>query len=231
MSRPVVLRRTISRPGLPAGGALLPREAEPTSAPLRRLPAAGTLPGPMSRRPSSEPLLVKKYGNRRLYDTQLSRYVTQEELEATIREGQDVRVLDAKTGEDLTQATLAQIILEGRRAAGLLPVPLLVQLIRMSDDALTEFLGRYLGATLEMYLEAKRGAETLSPYLPMATMPFSAASAIARMWLGAGQMIAPEPRPAPVAVDPPPDESTQKEVAALRRELDELKASLPKRKR
>jgi polyhydroxyalkanoate synthesis repressor PhaR len=177
------------------------------------------------------PIVIKKYGNRRLYDTRQSRYVTQEELEATIREGQDVRVVDAKTGEDLTQATLAQIILEGRRAAGLLPVPLLFQLIRMSDDALGEFMGRYLGATLEMYLEAKRGAQSLSPYVPMATMPFSAASAIARMWLGAGQMIAPEPRPAPITVDPA-DESTQKEVAALRRELDELKASLPaKRKR
>lgn len=185
----------------------------------------------MRLRPSPEPILVKKYGNRRLYDTRQSRYVTQEELEATIREGQDVRVVDAKTGEDLTQATLAQIILEGRRAAGLLPVPLLFQLIRMSDDALTEFMGRYLGATLEMYLEAKRGAQSLSPYLPMATMPFSAANAIARMWLGAGQMIAPDQRPLPATVEAPPDESTQKEVAALRRELDELKASLPKRKR
>jgi polyhydroxyalkanoate synthesis repressor PhaR len=231
VSRPAVLRRTNSDPAPFRSGALLPREAAPTASPLRRLPGPRTLAASMPRRPSSEPVLVKKYGNRRLYDTQQSRYVTQEELEATIREGQDVRVLDAKTGEDLTQATLAQIILEGRRAAGLLPVPLLVQLIRMSDDSLTEFLGRYLGATLEMYLEAKRGAETLSPYLPMATMPFSAASAIARMWLGAGQMIAPEPRPAPVVLDAPPDETTQKEVAALRRELDELKASLPRRKR
>lgn len=205
----------------------MPRDA----APLRRASEPRRLPAPMRLRPSSEPILIKKYGNRRLYDTSESRYVTQEELEGAIRGGQDVRVVDAKTGEDLTQSTLAQIILEGRRAAGLLPVPLLLQLIRMNDDALAEFMGRYLGATLEMYLEAKRGAQSLSPYLPMATMPFSAANAIARMWLGAGQMISPDPRPAPVAVDAGPDESTQKEVAALRRELDELKASLPKRKR
>jgi polyhydroxyalkanoate synthesis repressor PhaR len=185
----------------------------------------------MRLRPSTEPVLVKKYGNRRLYDTRASRYITLEELETIIRGGDDVRVIDAKTGEDLTQATLAQIILEGRRAGRLLPVPLLVQLIRMGDEALAEFMGRYLSATLEMYLEAKRGAQSVSPYLPMATVPFQAANALARMWLGAGQMIAPEPayvpRPGPAdPVEPAQPDTTGLEVAAMRRELDELKASL-----
>lgn len=191
----------------------------------------------MRLRPSTEPILVKKYGNRRLYDTRASSYITLDELEAIIRRGDDVRVIDAKTAEDLTQATLAQIILEGGRAGRLLPVPLLFQLIRMGDEALAEFMGRYLSTTLEMYLEAKRGAQTVSPYLPMATMPFQAANAFARMLLGAGQMIAPEPAyvPKPEAPSPPPEpDSTGIEVAALRRELDELKAALAptsKRKR
>ncbi|TMA14751.1 MAG: polyhydroxyalkanoate synthesis repressor PhaR, partial [Deltaproteobacteria bacterium] len=86
--------------------------------------------------------LIKKYGNRRLYDTGHSRYITLEELADIIRGGEDVRVVDAKSGEDLTTGTLAQIIIEGRGAARLLPVPLLVQLIRMGDDALAEFLGQ-----------------------------------------------------------------------------------------
>jgi len=81
-------------------------------------------------------VIVKKYSNRRLYDTEGSSYVTLEELADKIRQGADVRVLDAKTGEDLTQATLTQIILESRGAARLLPIPLLLQLIRMGDDAL-----------------------------------------------------------------------------------------------
>ena len=53
---------------------------------------------------------IKKYGNRRLYDSDASRYVTLEEIAATIRSGRDVRVLDAKTSEDLTQATLAPLV-------------------------------------------------------------------------------------------------------------------------
>ena len=89
-------------------------------------------------------MLVKKYGNRRLYDTEESRYITLEELAGTVRQGKDVHVVDAKTGEDLTTATLAQIIIEGRGAGRLLPPALLVQLIRMGDDALAEFLGQYV---------------------------------------------------------------------------------------
>ena len=245
-----MLQRTISDPDLASQDALQPvaenalqpfpaDPAAPASRPLRRAPAPRRLRDRMRLLPNAEPVLIKKYGNRRLYDTRASRYITLEELEAVIRGGDDVRVIDAKTFDDLTQATLAQIILEGRRAARLLPVPLLLQLIRMGDEALAEFMGRYLSATLEMYLEAKRGAQSLSPYLPMATMPFSAANALARMWLGAGQLIAPDANkgavPAAPAAEPAPAEpdSTGLEVAALRRELDALKASLgtPPRRR
>jgi polyhydroxyalkanoate synthesis repressor PhaR len=201
--------------------------------PLRLAGTPRRLGRRMRLRPSTDAILIKKYGNRRLYDTRASSYITLEELEGIVRRGDDVRVIDAKTSEDLTQATLAQIILEGGRAARLLPVPLLFQLIRMGDEALAEFMGRYMSATLEMYLEAKRGAQTVSPYLPMATMPFQAANAFARMLLGAGQMIAPD-APAPKNVPTPapaePD-STGVEVAALRRELDELKAALAPSKR
>src|SRR5579883_562938 len=111
---------------------------------------------------------VKKYGNRRLYDTGESRYVTIEELADKIRKGADVQVVDAKSGQDLTQATLTQIIVESRRAARLLPVPLLVQLIRMGDDALADFLGRWMSWALAAYQQAKRGARTMSAYNPLA---------------------------------------------------------------
>ena len=69
-------------------------------------------------------VLIKKYSNRRLYDTTESKYITLDELTAIIRSGRDVRIVDAKTNEDLTQATLAQMILESGRAARLLPQPL-----------------------------------------------------------------------------------------------------------
>lgn len=100
------------------------------------------------------PAVIKKYGNRRLYDTEDSRYITQDELSDKIRSGRDVRVVNAKSGDDLTQVTLTQIIIEGRTAARLLPVALLTQLIRLNDDALAEFLGRYVGAALELYLQS-----------------------------------------------------------------------------
>lgn len=178
------------------------------------------------------PLVVKKYSNRRLYDTEESRYITLEELTARIRKGADVRVVDAKTGEDLTQATLTQVILEGP-AAKLLPVPLLTQLIRMQDDALGEFFGKYVSATLEMYLTAKQGAQAVSPYFPFATLPFSASNALARLFGGqlGGQAgwEPPPPPPPPAARREPEPAPAESDIALLRRELDELRRSLKKK--
>lgn len=130
----------------------------------------------------SKPTIIKKYGNRRLYDTGNSRYITLDELATKIQSGIDVRVVDAKSGEDLTQSTLTQIVIEGRGAAQMLPVPLLNQLIRLGEDALAEFLGSYLLAALDLYLQAKRGAQNMTAYNPFAAMPFAATDAMARMW-------------------------------------------------
>jgi polyhydroxyalkanoate synthesis repressor PhaR len=182
------------------------------------------------------PLVVKKYGNRRLYDTEESRYVTLEELADKVRAGRDVRVLDAKTSADLTQVTLAQIILESRGAARMLPVPLLTQLIRMGDDALAEFMGRWVSAALEMYFQARQGAEAISPYVPMATAPFAATNALARLLLGAGSMLGVgherhAPPPIEVPPPPPPSAASASDVDDLRRELDELKTMLRAAKR
>ncbi|MCC6663239.1 MAG: hypothetical protein IT375_05805 [Polyangiaceae bacterium] len=178
------------------------------------------------------PLVIKKYSNRRLYDTEESRYITLDELTERIRAGADVRVVDAKTGDDLTQATLTQVILEGP-AAKLLPVPLLTQLVRMQDDALGEFFGRYVSATLELYLTAKQGAQAVSPYFPFATMPFSAGNALARLFSQqpASWDVAPPPPPAPRRAPEPEPGAPSEDFASLRRELDELKRSLEKKPR
>jgi polyhydroxyalkanoate synthesis repressor PhaR len=182
-------------------------------------------------------LIVKKYSNRRLYDTVGSRYITLEELAEKIRAGADVKVLDAKSNEDLTQGTLTQIILESRGAARLLPVPLLLQLIRMGDDALAEFFGRFLSTALEVYSGAKQGAAAISPYNPFANVPFAATNALARLLLGGANTFSgwsePSHPPAPPAAAPQqtPPPAAGDDVAAMRRELDELKRSLkPRRK-
>ncbi len=168
-------------------------------------------------------MLVKKYANRRLYDMEASRYVTLEELAERIREGAEARVIDAKTNDDLTQSTLAQIILESRGAAKLLPSSLLLRLIRMNDDALGEFLGRYISWALDMYLQAKQGAQALAPYNPLAMAPFEATSAMARLfggmagWRDTGTKTAAAP--------------ATNDVADLRRELEALKKEVKKQKR
>lgn len=179
------------------------------------------------------PTLVKKYANRRLYDTQRSKYVTLEELSELIQAGTDVRVQDAESGEDLTQATLTQILIEGRGAGRLLPVPLLHSLVRMGDDALADFLSGYLSVALESYQQLKRGAQSIAPYVPFANAPFDATTALARLLAsGLGWGNQPPPAAPPVGPSPPPDEpSARDEVAEMRRELEELKRSLGGKRR
>jgi polyhydroxyalkanoate synthesis repressor PhaR len=157
-------------------------------------------------------MLVKKYGNRRLYDTEQSRYVRLDEIAERIKAGADVQVVDAKSGTDLTAPTLAQIIFEDRNAARLLPVPLLVQLIRMGDEPLADFLGRYVSWALEMYLAARSGLGSL--YNPLAALR---------------GFPAPQARKRPRAAPEPPAGGTQNEVAELRRELADLRRTLKRK--
>lgn len=178
--------------------------------------------------------VIKKYSNRRLYDTERSRYITLEELTATIRDGIDVRIVDAKSGADLTQATLALLVIEGD-AAKTMPVPLLLQLVRMGDDALAEFFSKYVTNALEMYLAARQGVSAVSPYFPFASLPLQAADAVLRLFgaqrPGAGPVIDPNAHGhAPAADDEPAEPAsapaTSSEVADLRRELAELRREL-----
>jgi len=178
-------------------------------------------------------MTVKKYGNRRLYDTVDSRYITLEELAEKIRKGADAKIVDAKSGQDLTQATLTQIIIESRGAAKLLPVPFLLQLIRMREDALAEFMGRWMSWALAVYTQARQGARAVAQYNPLAMAPFAATNALARLLNGPAAWNEPEatPPPPPEAEPEPAPEPTNDAVAELRRELEELKKSLGKRRR
>lgn len=176
-------------------------------------------------------MLVKKYSNRRLYDTSESRYITLEELAEKIRAGVDARVVDAKSGEDLTQGTLTQIIIESRGGARLLPVPLLLQLIRLGDVALAEFLGRYLSWALELYLQMKQGAQTMAPFNPLATLPFAATNALARLINGGGRWLEGGDAPQPPVPSPASARPSSDELAELRREIDALKRSTRTRRK
>jgi polyhydroxyalkanoate synthesis repressor PhaR len=99
-----------------------------------------------------EAVVIKKYANRRLYNTETSTYVTLEDLAAMVRGDRDFVVYDAKTGDDLTHSVLTQIIVEQENRQGgqtLLPVPFLRQLIRFYDDSIGRMVPGYLQFSLE----------------------------------------------------------------------------------
>jgi polyhydroxyalkanoate synthesis repressor PhaR len=99
----------------------------------------------------AEPVTIKKYANRRLYNTGTSSYVTLEDLASMVKAGEDFVVYDAKTGEDITRSVLAQIIFEQENKEGqnLLPINFLRQLIRFYGDSMQMLVPRYLEASIE----------------------------------------------------------------------------------
>jgi polyhydroxyalkanoate synthesis repressor PhaR len=100
---------------------------------------------------TAEPVTIKKYANRRLYNTGTSAYVTLEDLAAMVKSGDDFVVYDAKTGEEITRSVLTQIIFEQENKEGqnLLPVAFLRQLIRFYGDSMQMLVPRYLEVSIE----------------------------------------------------------------------------------
>jgi len=155
--------------------------------------------------------VVRKYPNRRLYDTTAGKYINLEEIAAFVRRGEDVQVVDAKTGEDVTRVVLTQIIVEDAkdRPTGL-PLELLRQLIVASDRAGQDFLMWYLNSAFDAYRKVQEGVQTrLSDVRSAATSPL----AIMKTLL--------------TAAEPAPDT----ELAELRRRVAELEAQVPKKRR
>ncbi len=112
-------------------------------------PALGVLCEPMAK--SEQPTTIKKYANRRLYNTGTSTYVTLEDLAAMVKDGEDFLVYDAKTGDDITRSVLAQIIFEQENKAGqnLLPTTFLRQLIRFYGDSMQMVVPKYLEQSID----------------------------------------------------------------------------------
>ena len=109
----------------------------------------------------TDAVIIKKYGNRRLYDTATSRYINLEEIAALIRKGKAVRVVDAKTGQDLTRVTLTQIIVEDAKGEPTgLPLELLRQLIVASDHVGREFVMWYLNSAFNAYQKVQESLQS-----------------------------------------------------------------------
>ena len=106
---------------------------------------------------SAEPIIIKKYANRRLYDTSTSSYVTLDHLSELVREGRNFEVRDAKTGEDLTRQVLTQIIFEHEtKGEGALPLNFLRQLIGFYGGGAQTFLPAFLDMSMNSFAEAQK---------------------------------------------------------------------------
>lgn len=104
--------------------------------------------------------VLKKYSNRRLYDTQQSKYVTLEDVREMIRDGQWVKIVDVDSQKDVTAFILTQIVLEQARSKKiLLPPPLLHLIIQYGDNVLHEFFEKYLQQVIEAYLEYRKSVD------------------------------------------------------------------------
>ena len=186
-----------------------------------------------------EAIIIKKYANRRLYDTTASRYVTLDHLRELVKENRDFKVVDAKSGEDLTRGVLAQIIFEEEsKGETLLPVEFLRQLISFYGDSMQSMVPGYLNMSMESFAKQQaemreKMAEAMgSPTASMAMMEEAAKRNMA-MFQQAMAMFSPfaQSGDAPGAAKPPPtqaDADDKQNVDALRAELDAMKAKLDK---
>ena len=185
-------------------------------------------------------IVIKKYENRRLYDTTNSRYVNLEDVAEMVRTGAELQVVDAKTNEDLTRTVLTQIIVEETKGSELgLPLELLRQLVLASDSARHQFLEWYLKNAMEAYQKVSESLQSrFQEVQQAATNPLES---IMNLWrtnpfLGAGAPgsvpLFPWGGAAAPATAPKQDET--KELQELRARLEELEKQLanaaPKRK-
>jgi len=160
-----------------------------------------------------DPVLIKKYGNRRLYDSSSSQYVNLDDIARFIREGKDVQVVDAKTGQDLTRVTLTQIITEDAKDSPTgLPLELLRQLIVASDEVRQEFVMWYLKSAFDTYQKVQDAVQSRLGEVQSAILsPVD----MMKKFLGA---------PAP----PEPRAEAEPEIDALRKRVAELESRLEK---
>ncbi len=186
-----------------------------------------------------DPVVVKKYANRRLYNTETSTYVTLEDLAQMVRSERDFVVFDAKTGDDLTHAVLTQIIVEQESRSGgqtLLPIPFLRQLIRFYGDAMERMVPSYLQISMETLTKEqdrfrKQFANAFTPqgafeaYQEQARKNLAMFEQAMTMFtpFTPGKATAPKKDDAPSAKEPPP---SPKSEPAAGSDLDDMKSQL-----
>src|SRR5579872_5406243 len=181
---------------------------------------------------TAEPVTIKKYANRRLYNTGTSTYVTLEDLASMVKAGEDFVVYDAKSGEDITRSVLTQIIFEqeGKEGQSLLPATFLRQLIRFYGDSVQALLPRYLEFSIDQFTgeqqkfrDEMRRAFGASPF---GNSSFETLEALTRKNLAAFSQALNMFTPFVGAAAPPANPSPAAEKAPANSDLEELKRQL-----
>lgn len=181
----------------------------------------------------TSPLLIKRYASRRLYNTETSDYVTLEDIAAFIRAGREVKIVDLRSGDDLTRQYLLQIIAEHEgRGENVLPTDVLTDLVRSYTTQAQSVVPQFLAASFEMLREGQsKLMENMARANPMANMPgFEALQRQQQMFLKAmmgGWKTTPEPEPE----DAPKDteaKGADDPMADIRRQLAELQNRIAK---
>jgi polyhydroxyalkanoate synthesis repressor PhaR len=176
--------------------------------------------------------IIKKYPNRRLYDTAISSYVTLEDIRALVLSGEEFEVQDVRSGQDLTRAVLLQIIAEHEEAGGqpMLSSKMLSQLIRFYGDQLQGFMGSYLERSMQVFMDQQQqfraqlsqliGNTPLSMLQNVAQRNLDALNKLQQSFFQAQAEAGRKPEPtAPEAAPPPPpaNPTTPPRKAARRR--------------
>lgn len=136
------------------------KSAKQSAKPSKKRPTkrATTQPAPAQDNPppADDRIIIKRYGNRRLYNTETGSYVTYQDLIGIIRKGNDIQVIDSTTKADVTKSVLIQTILEEEKnQKNLLPLSFLFQILRSREDSIQDFFKNYLSASFEAYLKTK----------------------------------------------------------------------------
>ncbi len=184
---------------------------------------------------ATQPVVVKKYANRRLYNTETSSYITLETLAGMIRAGRDFVVYDAKTGEDITRGVLTQIIVEEEaKGSALLPTAFLRQLIGFYGDSLQGVVPRYLEQAMSSFARQQaqmRQAvqQTIGPFLPFSVEEVSRQNVA--MMERAMSLFTPfargvEGASAPAPEASAPEQPAKEELERLRHEVETLQSQL-----
>jgi len=191
---------------------------------------------------NKEPVVIKKYANRRLYNTETSTYVTLDDLASMVKSERDFVVFDAKTGDDLTHSVLTQIIVDQESRVGaqtLLPIPFLRQLIRFYGDSIERFVPSYLQISLQtLAKEHERFRKQFGAFTPAGA--FEAYQEQARknlaMFEQAMAMFSPfghvknsaKPGEEAAKAEPEKSEGKSEELAEMREQLAAMQSKLEK---